>query len=190
MRFLGHQSRDTRIIATRDRSGISTANTSLFIKSDAVVYDQDVDIHHYTPSLITFASDQYRGAGVHMVGPNDIADEGGTRTLYRVIANGYVSSSDISISLGFGRSPASLVSTDAGNLVGKPVYLSGNKEWLQHDDLVGVDPFPTADEDKSIFFYIYLHNHHSAGASTFASFSLSVARLVGPRPMMHDQRLQ
>ena len=61
---------------------------------------------------------------------------------------------------------------------------------LHYDDLIAVDPFPPADAAKSILFYIYFHNVTSGGHATHAEFSMSVARLVGPRPMMHDQRIQ
>ena len=189
-RFLGHQSRDTRVIAPSDRQSLSNSTSSIYARTDGVVYDTDAHIHYYTSDAFSLASDMYKTAGIHMTGPNEIADEGGTRTLYRVIANGNSHNDSISISVGFGRSPATLSSTAAGNLVGKRTFLDGGLAELHYDDLIAVDPFPSADADKSILFYVYFHNVTSGGHATHCEFNLSVARLVGARPMMHDQRIQ
>ena len=189
MRFLGHQSRDARVIHTDDRANISNDNTSIHVRSDGVVYDTDANLHYYSPDSFAMASDNYRASGIHMVGPNDIADQGGTRTLYRVMANGHAHNDHIDISFGFARSPASITLAAAGNLVTKRVYLAGGSS-LQYDDIIAVDPFPAADAAKAICFFVYLHNTSTAGQSTHTEFSFSVARLVGARPMMHDQRIQ
>ena len=189
-RFLGHQTRDTRIVKTDDRASLSNADSSLYVRSDGVVYDTDADIHYYSADAVTIASENYRAAGIHMVGPNEIADVGGTKTLYRVIANGHCDSSSVDISVGFGRGPSTITLAAAGDLPGKRYYLAGAGQSFQCDDLIGVDPWPTSDEDLGIVFFVYLHNTSSASVDTHAEFNLSVARLVGGRPMMHDQRLQ
>ena len=152
--------------------------------------DTEVNIHTRRTTDFALASRSFTAAGVHMTGPNDIADQGGTRTLYRIIANGYCESDNWYIALGFARSPTSPSDATDGNSPSKEAYLAGGTQHLQFDDIIAVDPFPDADAAKAICFYIYFHNHSSASHSTRFSFNLSVARLVGARPMMHDQRIQ
>ena len=190
MRFFGHQNRDVRVVHTSDRDNRSAGNTTIKPRSDGVVYHHDAFIHFNSSTDFSNSSKKFYSSGVHLLGPNEIADEGGTRTLYRVIANGFTSSNAITISVGFARSPDTPTDGVAGDAVTKHTYLCGGFNDLYYDDLVAVDPWPTADEAKAICFYVYTYNTSSSTVTGQAAWNLAVARLVGPRPMMHDQRIQ
>ena len=190
MRFLGHQSRDARVIATSDNTPISNGTTTVYPRSDGVVYHQDAHIHAFETTAVSLGATSFRSAGLHMLGPNAIAKQGGTRTLYRVIADGHVEEADARIAVGFGRSPTTPGTAALGQPITKRVYLSGGSNNLQYDDLLAVDPFPDADKALAICFFIYLFNAGAATVSSVYEFNMSVARLIGPRPMMHDQRIQ
>ena len=191
MRFLGYQARDARIVETNSGTTLGSTDQSAPVpRSDGVVYHQDANFSMFTSGNVTIAAGKYRARGIHMLGPNEIADQGGTRTCYRVIANAHCFSDKFHVTVGFGRSPTDPDDTAAGQELTGRVYLAGGKNFLVCDDLIAVDPFPTADEAKAICFYIAFQNPSSASAGSQFECNLSVARLIGPRPMMHDQRIQ
>ena len=190
-RFLGHQSRDARILETVDTLGFGDDGTTFKVRSDGVVHHQDANVHNAVAGIgTTVVSNGYAAIGVHMIGPNAIADQGGTRTLYRVMANGFAHSTSFSVGCGFGRSPTTPSDEAAGEEITKKVFLAGGVQNLSYDDLIGVDPFPDADKALAICFFVFVKNNGSSSARVKTEVNLSVARLVGPRPMMHDQRIQ
>ena len=184
-RFLGHQSRDVRIVDLVDGLADATSASTIKPRTDGIVHQVYAQQHgdHET----SIASSHYRAAGVHLVGPNEL---GADRTLYRVVCSATETMSSGKIYLGAAIANATPGDTAAGQAVTKQTFLAFGLDVLLYDDLIAVAPFADADKDKAIVFFVAFHNYGSASATSLRSYSLNVRRLVEPAPAMFDQRIQ